>query len=29
MRGTPHPEALHGVGLDLESALGLVCACLP
>ena len=29
MRGTPHPEALLGVGLDLERALGLVCASLP
>lgn len=29
MCGTPHPEALHGVGLDLKCALCLVCACLP
>ena len=29
MCGAPHPEALHGVGLYLKCALGLVCACLP
>ena len=29
MCGTAHSEALLGVSLDLERALGLVCACLP